>query len=312
MEVTLKKYGLENDKILFKSVEDGRKIRLSCLRARTKEKSGTIFFLSGHREFIEKYSESFDYFSLQGFNVLTLDWRGWGLSDRPFPKKPKIQHIDHANEYQYDLNMVLQWAKKEKLSRPWHMLAHSMGCLIGLRKLSRSPDTFDNYVFLSPLWGNVGFIPKIIQTFLIKCKPVLKSLRLTKITSSNSKNYKPYALNVSFEENTLTSDLRQFKRLKMLLHENPEIHSGIPTLGYLIAILEEIRTLKNILLPKKPITVLIAENEQITNNDAVKEFVVNNPFISLIEIENSKHEMLIEKDNIRKKVLQEIVYAFGK
>ena len=66
------------------------------------------------------------------------------------------------------------------------------------------------------------------------------------------------------------------------------------------------------LLPKKPITVLIAENEQITNNDAVKTFVGNNPFISLIEIENSKHEMLIEKDTIRKKVLQEIVYAFGK
>ena len=96
------------------------------------------------------------------------------------------------------------------------------------------------------------------------------------------------------------------------MQENPKIHSGIPTLGYLIAILEEIRTLKNILLPKKPITVLIAENEQITNNDAVKEFVENNPFISLIEIENSKHEMLIEKDNIRKKVLHEIVYAFDK
>ena len=94
MEETLKKYRLENGKILFKSVDDGRKIRLFILRSGVKKRSGTIFFLNGHREFIEKYSEIFAHFSFQGFDVITLDWRGWGLSDRPFPKKPKIQHID--------------------------------------------------------------------------------------------------------------------------------------------------------------------------------------------------------------------------
>ena len=310
MDETLKKYGLDNNEIFFKAVEDGRKIRLCILRAKTKKKSGTIFFLNGHREFIEKYSESFRYFSSQGFNVITLDWRGWGLSDRPFSKKPRIQHIDHANEYQYDLNMVLQVAKKERLSRPWHMLAHSMGCLIGLRKLSRSPDTFDNYVFLAPLWGNVGFIPQIVQSFLIKFRPVLKSLGLTKTTSSNSKNYQPYALKVSFEENTLTSDHKQFTRLKNLLRENPKLHSGVPTLSYLIAILEEVKSLQNIELANKPITVFIAEKEQITDNDAVKKFVSNNPFIKLIKVQNSRHEMLIEKEKVREKILEEIEYAF--
>ena len=312
MDQTLRKYGLENDKISFEATEDGRKIRLCISRAKTKKKLGTIFFLNGHREFIEKYSESFGCFSSQGFNVITLDWRGWGLSDRPFPKKPKIQHINHANEYQYDLNMVLQMAKKERLSRPWHMLAHSMGCLIGLRKLSRSPDSFDNYVFLAPLWGNVRFIPRIVQSFLIKFKPVLKYLGLTRITSSNSKNYQPYALKVSFEKNTLTSDHRQFSRLKNLLRENPKLHSGVPTLSYLIAILEEVKSLKKIELANKPITVFIAEKEQITDNDAVKKFVSNNPFIKLIKVQDSKHEMLIEKEKVRKKILEEIEYAFNK
>ena len=115
-----------------------------------------------------------------------------------------------------------------------------------------------------------------------------------------------------FEENTLTSDYEQFTRLKNILRENPEIHSGVPTLGYLIAILEEIKSLKNILLSNKPITVFIAEREQVTDNDAVERFVLNNPFIKLIKIQNSKHEMLIEKKNVRKKILNEIEYAFNK
>ncbi len=312
MEETLKKYRLEKGKILFKPAEDGRKIRLYILKTSSKKKVGTIFFLNGHREFIEKYSESFGHFSWQGFNVITLDWRGWGLSDRPFPKKPKIQHITHASEYQYDLNMILQMAKKENLSRPWHMLAHSMGCLIGLRKLSGEPSTFDNYVFLAPLWGSIGFIPQLIQSTLIKCKPIIRSFALTKITSGNSKNYKPYALTVSFEENTLTSDREQFTRLKKILKENPKIHSGIPTLGYLIAILEEIKILKNMVAPKKPITVLLAGKEKITNNNAVEKFVAKNPSIKLVKIENSRHEMLIEEKKIRKRVLQEIEIAFTK
>ncbi len=311
MSENLNKYRLKNGKILFRSVEDGRKIRLGIWKTRSPKKKGTIFFLNGHREFIEKYSESFGYFSVLGFNVITLDWRGWGLSERPFPEKPKVQHINHANEYQYDLNMVLRIAKKENLSRPWHMLAHSMGGLIGLRKINRSPDIFDNYVFLAPLWGSVGFMPQILQNVLIKCKPVLKFFGLTKTTWGISKNYQPYALTVSFAENTLTSDYRQFTRLKSLLQENPGIHSGVPTLGYLIAVLEEIKSLKNILLPKKPITVFIAEREQITNNEAVKKFISNNSFIKLINIQNSKHEMLIEKKNVRKKVLDEIEYAFN-
>ena len=312
MDETLEKYRLENEKILFESVEDGIKIRLCILRARTKKTLGTIFFLNGHREFIEKYSESFYDFSLRGFNVITLDWRGWGLSDRPFPKKPKIQHVEHASEYQHDLDTVLQIAKKESLTHPWHMLAHSMGSLIGLRKFSKTPDTFDNYVFLAPLWGNMRFIPQTIQTFLIRCNPALKSLGLTKITAGNSKNYKPYALKVSFAENTLTSDYKQFTRLKSILQENPELHSGMPTLGYLIAILEEIKNLQNLVLPEKPVTVFIAEKEQITDNEAVKKFILKNSFIKLVEIENSKHELLIEKKNVRKRIINEIEYTFSK
>ena len=312
MTAVLEKYRLEKGNIWFTTTEDGKKIRLALWKTNLKKNKGTIFFLNGHREFIEKYTESFGYFSSLGFNLITLDWRGWGLSERPFPKYPKIQHISHTREYQYDLNEIIKVAEKENLPRPWTMLAHSMGCLIGLRKLSEDPDLFDDYVFLAPLWGNIRSIPHIIQNVLIKSQSIIRLIGLMKITSQNSKNYKPYALTVNFNDNTLTTDYDQFMRLRNLLVENPEVHGGTPTLGYLIAVLKEIKALKNIVLPKKAITVFIAENEKITDNKAVKEFVANNPSIKLIEISNAKHEILIENKTIRQRILKEIELALEK
>ena len=81
---------LENGQTVFKKSKDGRKIRTAIWRAQTKKVYGTVFFLNGHREFIEKYSDTFEFFIKKGFHVVTLDWRGWGLSERPFPKRPKI------------------------------------------------------------------------------------------------------------------------------------------------------------------------------------------------------------------------------
>ena len=135
MKVILEKYLLENGQIIFKKSEDGRKLRTAFWKAKKKKAHGTVFFLNGHREFIEKYSETFEFLVEKGFNVITLDWRGWGLSDRPFPSRPKVQHISSAAEYQLDLDVVIGLAKEKNLTTPWHLVAHSLGCLLGLRRL---------------------------------------------------------------------------------------------------------------------------------------------------------------------------------
>ena len=107
MKINLEKYTLENGQIIFKRSEDGRRLRIALWKAKKQNAHGTVFFLNGHREFIEKYSETFEFLVEKGFNVITLDWRGWGLSDRPFPSRPKVQHISSTSEYQLDLDVVI-------------------------------------------------------------------------------------------------------------------------------------------------------------------------------------------------------------
>ena len=311
MKINLEKYALENGQITFKKSDDGRKLRTAFWKAKKKKAHGTVFFLNGHREFIEKYSETFGFLVEKGFNVITLDWRGWGLSDRPFPSRPKVQHIFSASEYQLDLDSVIDLAKEKNLTTPWHLVAHSLGCLLGLRRLVLEPECFSKYIFLSPLWGNVRSIPKPIQRLLVRYEKALEFLWLTRITNQNPKKYQPYPLTVDFKENTLTSDEKQFYRLQMLLKENTGLHSGAPTLGYLIAILKEINELNLTNLPNRKILVLLAEHERITDNNAVIAFIKKHHFINVEKIEKAQHEILIEKEALRTEALS-IMHSFLK
>ena len=171
-----------------------------------------------------------------------------------------------------DLDEVISLAQELKLTKPWNLVAHSLGCLLGLRRLISDPCCFSKYIFLSPLWGNVRSIPRPIQRLLVRCEKILQFLCLTKITNQDPKKYKPYSLTVNFKGNTLTSDKKQFDRLRTILRENTELHSGTPTLGYLIAILKEIDALNLVDLPNKPILVLLAVQERITDNNAVLRY----------------------------------------
>ena len=279
------------------------------MESQHKERSWDVFFLNGHREFIEKYSNTFEFFVKKGFNVSSLDWRGWGLSDRPFPSRPKIQHISSAGEYQLDLDTLIGLAKKKKLTTPWYLVAHSLGCLIGLRRLISEPQSFNKYIFLSPLWGNFPYIARPIQRLVIKFEKALRLFGLLMLTQQHPEKYKPYSLTVNFRKNTLTSDKKQFKRLQTILENNLELHSGVPTLGYLIAILKEIDSLNRVDFPNRNILVLLAGQERITDNKAVLRLIRRYDFINVVKIKKAQHEILIEKETIRKEAMS-VIHEF--
>ena len=113
----------------------------------------------------------------------------------------------------------------------------------------------------------------------------------------------PYSLTTNFKTNTLTSDKNQFNRLQTILKENHELHSGTPTLGYLIAILKEIEELNLAKIPNRKILVLLAGKEQITDNVAVMQTIHRYAFINTATINKAQHELLIEKEEIRQEAL---------
>ena len=111
------------------------------------------------------------------------------------------------------------------------------------------------------------------------------------LTQQNPEKYKPYSLTIDFKTNTLTSDVKQFTRLQTILKENPKLHSGTPTLGYVIAILKEIEALNLTKIPSRKILVLLAGKEQITDNVAVMQLIHRYAFINTATINKAQHEI---------------------
>ena len=75
MKNKLKKHMLENGQTTFKKSKDGKNLRIAFWKAKKVKAYGTVFFLNGHREFIEKYLETFQFFLKKGFlDSNILDW----------------------------------------------------------------------------------------------------------------------------------------------------------------------------------------------------------------------------------------------
>ena len=83
----------------------------------------------------------------------------------------------------------------------------------------------------------------------------------------------------------------------------------MPTLGYLIAILKEIDSLNRVDFPKRNILVLLADQERITDNNAVLRLIRRYDFINVETIKEAQHEILIEKETIRKEAMS-LIHKF--
>ena len=84
---------LEGGSLYITSSIDDRKIRFAIWPKGTK---GLIIFFNGRNEYIEKYNEAYKKFQNLGYAVVTLDWRGQGLSDRAKNLDHLYTHIRYA------------------------------------------------------------------------------------------------------------------------------------------------------------------------------------------------------------------------
>ena len=96
---------------------------------------GSIIFSPGRTEFIEKYLETVTDFIERGFNVLVIDPRGQGLSDRLLDDRLK-SYVDDFQDYSEDFGFVIK-EFEPLLPKPHIVMGHSMGghgaLVVGLR-----------------------------------------------------------------------------------------------------------------------------------------------------------------------------------
>jgi lysophospholipase len=258
--------------------------------------------LNGHTEFLEKYEEVAGELTERGFEVVSLDWRGQGASERQSYGN-RAGHIGSFDEYDADLAaLLLQVVEPIQRSLPAPIpviaLAHSMGAHILLRFLHEHKRRFAAAVLLSPMLEvNTGkYSPA--QTQLITALFNLRKPSTRMVFGMEERD----PLDLTFEQNVATSDRARFERTRASIKAQPFLRIYGPTFGWLGAALGSMRGMKRPRFAQEiatPLLVLAAGRDRIVKVPPIRDFVKNLPDAHYIEIEDAEHEILMETESIR-------------
>ena len=182
-----------------RDAQDTLDLRYGLYSSGTSEPKRFIVFLNGRTEWIEKYDylpTALDLPSDCGF--LTLDHRGQGASGGT------RAHVDTFDSYAQDVANIIAEAIGTK---PYAILAHSMGGLIGLYGVLAKRLHPQSMVLSSPLLG----LPKAPVPHFI-AQPVAQLAHLLKLGRINTGAGSHTA--VPFAQNLLTHNAILYDRMK--------------------------------------------------------------------------------------------------
>lgn len=277
---------------------DGVQVRYAYW-PQSKAARGTVLFLPGRTEFIEKFMEDMRILHGLGFAVGGMDLRGQGLSQRPYGdiNKHELQSFD---PHLTDVRAVRDQLEKLGAPAPFIVMAHSAGSHVTLRTLHDHGDVFAGAVTVAPM---CRIDPGNFPAFAVSLLPKL----MTAIGLGGL--YVPGHTAVRDGlwgwRKQLTHDLDRFEDEDYFIAERAAgLAVGGATYRWLAAAARSCEHLMSpgyveAITPK--VLVLKASDDTIVDNKAVDEVAARLPSGRLVTIEGAMHEILKETDNVRQK-----------
>lgn len=266
---------------------------------------GTVLLFPGRTEYIEKYGTTAASFAKRGLAVMTIDWRGQGLSDRLLPDA-RIGHVGTFTDYQKDVGTMMRAARALQLPRPYFLLAHSMGGAIGLRAAMEGLSV-QAAAFTAPMWG-IQIAPQLrpLALSLSRLMPRIgQGHRLPMGTK-----YESYITAEPFEGNMLTTDQMMYDMMRDQLGAHPEFALGGPSYVWLREALAETKHLASRAAPSLPCITFLGANERIVDTRRIHQRMENWKGGKLQIIEGAEHEILMESPAVREAALDDMAGLF--
>lgn len=266
-----------------------------------KEKA--ILISSGRTEAVIKYKELIYDLYRNGYSIYIHDHRGQGLSGR-MTEDPELGYIDTFQFYIDDMKKFYDQYAKPKGYKNIFLLAHSMGGAIGMTYLEQNPNDFNAAAFSSPMLGLKPPICRVVKILDVE-KPKYA------IGESEYKDDK-----TTFNGNRLTGSELRYDRMIDAFAKVPQarlggasyhwIHKSCQQFDYMFYNIDKIKT---------PFILFSAENEQIVNPNAHQKFISAAQELGKVsvayEVEDAQHELLIEKDEQRIKIINETLNFYS-
>ena len=278
----------------FENPETGHKIHYGFVLPENPK--GCVVVLPGLSEFTEKYYETAHDLLARNLGVFVIDWHGQGRSSRGLSNPHKRHSISFDRDIS-DLHHLISKIVHKKTSVPLTVLAHSMGGNLAIRYMLRHPDAFKAAAFSAPMLGisdlarfpdwTLKFLLWLLYPFLHFYIPGGKDWHEAARKSDGS--------------DIFSSDPERDSLHNTWSSYNPVLQVGNPTLGWVKAALSSCEIIRNGRLENinTPCLFVAAEHEKIVYNQAIRDAATRIPFASFKEIQNAKHEILMETDDIR-------------
>ncbi|VTZ49976.1 Alpha/beta hydrolase [Methylocella tundrae] len=259
--------------------------------------AGTVTILPGRAEFIEKYAEVVAELLARNFDVVVMDWRGQGGSDR-LTSHPAKGHVGHFSAYQRDLE-ALRGEILEPFGRlPFFALGHSMAGAILLDQARAGRSAFERIVLTAPM---IDLYQLRFARLAHSLARGLAGLGLGRAFAPGAGGATPY-LARSFNGNVLTSDHLRFGRVASVVAAWPEIAIGAPTIGWANAAFRLMGRFRDAEYPRRvltPVLIIGAGADAVVDTRATEAFACRLKAGRCITLRHAQHEIMLEREAIR-------------
>lgn len=270
---------------------------------------GTVLIFTGRTEYIEKYGRVAAQFVERGFSVVSLDWRGQGLSQRT-AADPMKGHISRFAEYQEDIDALMAAPQMADMPGPQVLLCHSMGGCIGMRALVEGRLKPTLTIMSGPMLDielapHMRFGAGLMSSLAVR-------FGKQEAYAPRPRTDQPYVQAEDFSANMLTHDEGYYDWMRAHLEQEPGFALGGPTLGWMRAAFDEMTALAATAAPKGPMVILLGKNEEIVGPKAIHTYAARAPECRLEVLDRCKHETLMETPDVQAKVWAVIDEELGK
>ncbi len=274
--------------------------RLRFIRPKKITSTTGLLILGGRTECIEKYQELF--YDLRTFDcsLYSYDHRGQGLSQRLL-KNPHKGHVNSFSDYVDDLKNFIGFVMAVKHQRII-VLGFSMGGAITTLCALEYPDLIDAAILCCPMFAiNTFPLPQVLVGWLTD-KAITLGMGDNYVPGGKGYNFKP-----RFVFNLYTSSLPRFTFTRNMVQDNPQLALGSPTIRWLFEAAQiSQRLLKGAEKISIPILLLQSGRDKLVRNNMHIEFCKRAVECEIHPIAGARHELLIERDELRNQALQHI------
>jgi lysophospholipase len=263
---------------------------------------GSILWVGGRGDIIEKYLECFAAWHDAGWHVTSFDWRGQGGSGR-ITDDPTLGHIDDFSTWIADLGRFWSdWVARTP--GPHVLMGHSMGGHLALRAVIDKAVSPDAVVLSAPMLGFAGSTPKWLTAIVAG---TLGTLMPT--TRAWKQNERPAPADAS-RQAFLTHDADRYSDELWWKDKKPELALGPPSWGWMaaaarsFAVIDRSGAMEGV---RTPVLILGTDGDRLVSPQAMRRAARRLPNADVLMLDKSAaHEVLREVDAARDRLMTRI------